>query len=826
MTPDAALQALLEGSALEIRRQKDGAYLVSQVQEAPQEARPFQLDRPPAERDEGAGRRRSSAELNGERRLEQITVTGTNIRGMAPDSSPAKIFTRDDILVTGASTAQDFVRTLPANFGGGSNAGQAGLPNDTNAGFNSGMSGSLGSSVNLRGLGSDATLVLLNGHRLAPSSGIGDFVDISMIPASAIERVEVLTDGASSIYGGDAVAGVVNFVLREDFDGLEASLRYGSVTRGSFDETRASVTAGRSWGSGNGMLVYEYFTQSSLSSADRAFSRTAPQPNDLMPSQERQSVLASLRQELTPDLEAYLDVFYSVREAEQFFARTSGALNWSQPSSENLNLAAGGTWTIGDWYLDASGTYSELSSEPNDLGTFPSASKVDSSIWSGDIKGSGSLFSLPGGEVKLAVGAHYRSEDFSNFRTSTNTQLRKAGRDVYAAYAEAFIPLIGEANALPGIRRLELNLSGRVEDYSDFGSTADPKAGILWAPAENLKLRGSYSTSFNPPPLGRVGAADRFVNVSNMATWNAAYGLTPGDPSIANAVVLILGGTGTDLRPETSEALTLGADYTVTRGPHQLALTSTYFDIRFDGRLSSTPIPDGRVFVDAPNIAFLSPGLLPAGTVTFNPTADEISALLATLNGATPVIGAIDPYQATIINRALEVRNLARTRVSGLDLSADYSFQADKGTFVLGADVTYLAGFEQQGAATTPAVDQVNTLYNPVDLKVRGRIGYASGGLQANLFVNYTDAYRIDNAPGAARIDAWTTADLTLSYEIEEAVSAALARGLTLRLSVTNLFDSEPPEVPSAPDYGIFGYDATNASPIGRFVAVEVSKSF
>lgn len=513
MTPDAALEALLEGSTLEVRRQKDGAYLVSQVQEARQEARPFQLDRPPAAADAG-DRRRPSSDLNGERRLDQITVTGTNIRGIAPDSSPAKIFTRDDILVTGASTAQDFVRTLPANFGGGSNAGQAGLPNDTNAGFNSGMSGSLGSSVNLRGLGSDATLVLLNGHRLAPSSGIGDFVDISMIPASAIERVEVLTDGASSIYGGDAVAGVVNFVLREDFDGLEASLRHGSVTRGSFDETRASLTAGRAWGSGNGMFVYEYFSQSSLSSADREFSRSAPQPNDLMPSQERQSVLASVRQDLTPDLEAYLDVFYSAREAEQLFARTSGALNWSRPASENLNLAAGTTWTIGDWFLDASGTYSELSSEPNDLGTFPSASKVDSSIWSGDIKGSGSLFSLPGGEVKLAVGAHYRSEDFSNFRTSTNTQLRSADREVYAAFAEAFIPVVGPGNALPGIRRLELNLSGRVEDYSDFGSTADPKVGILWEPAENLKLRGSYSTSFNPPPLGRVpvdGSAPRFV---------------------------------------------------------------------------------------------------------------------------------------------------------------------------------------------------------------------------------------------------------------------------------------------------------------------------
>ena len=73
--------------------------------------------------------------------------------------------------------------------------------------------------MNLRGPGLSSTLVLLNGHRVVPSSGIGDFVDISLIPASAIERVEVLTAGASSIYGADAVAGVVNFVLHDDFDG-------------------------------------------------------------------------------------------------------------------------------------------------------------------------------------------------------------------------------------------------------------------------------------------------------------------------------------------------------------------------------------------------------------------------------------------------------------------------------------------------------------------------------------------------------------------------------------------------------------------------------
>lgn len=757
------------------------------------------------------------------RSIEEIVVTGTNIRGVAPESSPVYVYDREQILRSGVATAQDFVQLLPQNFGGGSSA-RSGLPNDSNANFNFAPFGSGGSSVNLRGLGSGSTLVLLNGHRIAPSSGLGDFVDISMIPASAIERVEILTDGASSIYGADAVAGVTNFILRDDFDGIEASLRYGTVTEGDFDEYRVGVTGGESWDTGHALLVYEYFSHDNLDVEDRDFSQGAPLPNDLLPSQERHSVLASASQELSPDVEIFGDIMFARREAERNFARLTGALTRTTPSSENMNISAGGSWRLSDsWFADLSGTYSDVHSEPNDEGTFPSTREVDSDIWTIDTKASGTVFRLPGGELKLAFGGHYREEGFTSFVVSTNTVEREADRDVYAFFGEALIPIIGPDNAVPGVERLELNVSGRFEDYSDFGSTSDPKIGILWSPAEGLRLRGSYSTSFKPPPLGRVGSADTFINASRTSHWNNLLGLTPADPSIADVVVLVVGGTGDNLDAETSSTVTAGFDYLVQHGNHGFSVTSTWFDIEFEGRLGSTPTPDGRNFLDAPNIAFHSPEVFPEGTIVFNPSQDEINEILNSLD--RPVVGTENPLDAEIINRALVVRNLGKTQVSGFDFNFVYTLDTDGRELSLALDSTFLESFEQQGASTTPLVERVNTLFNPVDLRLRGRAGYAWDNLAANLFVNHTDGYHVDNTAGAAGIDSWTTVDLSLSFDTGEFGNSALSNTV-LRLSVLNLFDEDPPAAPSNPDFGIFGYDPTNASPLGRFMSLELTKGF
>ena len=192
---------------------------------------------------------------------EEIVVTGTRIRGTAPVGSELVTLDRRSIDETGVATTEQLMRTLPQVFTGGF---------AQHISFQGGNIGG-GSSVNLRGLGADATLTLVNGHRLPVMGLQANFADISSIPTSAIERVEVLPDSASAIYGSDAVGGVVNFILRRDFDGAELGVRTGGVTSGDLRENRVTAAAGATFGDLHLFGAYEYFDRTALAMADRAF---------------------------------------------------------------------------------------------------------------------------------------------------------------------------------------------------------------------------------------------------------------------------------------------------------------------------------------------------------------------------------------------------------------------------------------------------------------------------------------------------------------------------------------------------------------------------
>jgi outer membrane receptor protein involved in Fe transport len=626
--------------------------------------------------------------------------------------------------------------------------------------------------------------------------------------------VEVRPEGASAIYGGDAVAGVVNFILRDNFDGIESDLRYGTATQGGYDEYRAGLTAGTSWESGNGLLVYEYYKQSNLSAADRDFSKGAPLPNDLLPAQERHSVLASGTQRLTDDLKLAGTVTFSTRAAVQDFNNPAASEFHSEPSSNNLNASLDATWHLaGTWYGDFSGTYSKAHGETDTTGEVHGRRDIDSSLWTVDAKASGALLPLPGGEMHLAFGGQYRGEDFANTNLISGLTDRRAERTARALFAEVSTPLIGASNALPGIRRLELNVSGRLDDYDDFGSTTNEKVGLLWAPLATLKVRGSYSTSFNPPPLGRVGATDLSALIARTSYTNSVFGYA-ADPAIADVVAITVFGTGKDLRAETSRAYTAGLDFKDRWGRHDLAFSASWFDIKFEDRLSTVPVPVTNNPYDAPNQAYDNPSLFPVGTVNFAPTQSQISDLLATLNSVNQLA---DPRDAQIINLAGVVRNVSQTLVSGIDFDIDYGFDSSVGRFSLGANATWLHNFQQRSSATTPLVDKMNTLYNPIDLKMQGHAGYRHGALVANLSVNYQDDYRIDHSDTAARVASWTTFDVPLAYELTNTV---------LRLSAFNVLDKDPPFTLSDPGFGIYGFDPTNATPRNRFVAFELVKHF
>lgn len=194
--------------------------------------------------------------------LEGLVITGSNIRsdGVSVGSNVV-VISRADIDAAGFSNTQDILQSLTLNFQGG--IGEDNISTVSSSNF----TGATG--VNLRGLGADSTLVLINGRRLAVAGYDANFVDISGIPASAIDRIEVLPDGASAVYGADAIAGVVNVILRRDFDGGETRVRAGAVTSGKSREYQFSQTLGRSWGSGSGLVSYEYYRRTPLSTLSR-----------------------------------------------------------------------------------------------------------------------------------------------------------------------------------------------------------------------------------------------------------------------------------------------------------------------------------------------------------------------------------------------------------------------------------------------------------------------------------------------------------------------------------------------------------------------------
>jgi iron complex outermembrane recepter protein len=196
--------------------------------------------------------------------LDRIEVTGSRIRRVdAENASPVVTIDRAAIEKTGKLTIGDLVQELPNIAGAATN------PQVNNGG------GTGASTIDLRGLGSQRTLVLINGRRVVHQGGNDGGADVNAIPASAVERIEVLTVGASSVYGSDAVAGVVNFIMRKDFEGMQASIDYGISGRDDGQRQGGSFTFGQVGDKGNIIAGVNYNKFDAISSADRDFSKDA-----------------------------------------------------------------------------------------------------------------------------------------------------------------------------------------------------------------------------------------------------------------------------------------------------------------------------------------------------------------------------------------------------------------------------------------------------------------------------------------------------------------------------------------------------------------------
>jgi iron complex outermembrane receptor protein len=839
LTTEQAVTLLLQGTPLELRTDPSGAMLIAPPTAAagsgqsttknvpsgssddgsnPKEAgkkssqdfRLAQADQNaagPSEVDKRKGEATDSKKTPG---LEEIIVTGTHIRGTKDSPSSVEIYTRSDIDATGAITVQQFLRTLPQNFGGG--ASELTL-NDISGGGQTNNTVN-GSAPNLRGLGADATLVLINGHRVAPGNGDGDFVDVSMIPLTAIERIETVTDGASAIYGSDAVGGVVNFILRSNLEGAESRLQYGSVSNGSMHNVQAGQTVGHDWGSGSGLLSYQYSDQTPLSAGGRPYLEDAVLPLALIPEQVQHAAFANMNQEVLPGFDVHGDAGYSHRST--YLVAASRDFSGGVTTLGSSTTIDGYSGSVGlnlklprQSELALSATYSEsdtnhLSYQTPSTQPLQTVVKTKSAIVSLDVNLDGVLISSPAGPIRYAVGGHVRRESFGNtyyFPPTDNTFYPR--RTVGAGYVELRIPVMGQSAGSRGEPTLEFTLADRGEHYSDFGSTNNPQMGAIWRPLTSLTLRGTYGTSFKAPLLSQLNPVPFEVAIF------PDYLFTPAPGGTLNTLSIY--GGNPDLKPEKATDWTLGLEFKPLQLPGFTAKL-TYYNITFRSRITMA----GASICECD--AFLDENIIGPAILQRNPPAALVQHWLSQPTYVD--IFHVDPAAIGAIfdSRAL---NLSTVKTRGLDIRLAYKAMVRRAQLETGLDGTYILKFENQFTESSPAASVLNTVFSPTALRLRGRAIVTYGGVNAGVYANFTNAYTNNAITPEAHISSWTTADAVASYDFGP--NKGSFDGLSLTLSITNLTNREPPFVHIPYGFGL-DYDGANANPIGRYFSLLLQK--
>lgn len=939
---DDALDILLTGSGIDYRVNKLGTFLVGTVaaRRAAADGVRIQLaSLQDGERqsDESVAAMGDRADVSGEEPPDVIVVTGTNILGSGPIGSKLVSVDRQEIDSSGFSSIQEIVQSIPQNSQSGA------VSNFGAAATSRGLNTTLGTGINLRGLGARSSLVLVNGRRLAPGA-LGTFVDISTIPLSAVERVEVLADGASAIYGSDAVVGVVNILLRDDYEGAQTSFGYRGTTEGGGREYQVSQLLGANWNSGNITLGYEFTDRNSIQNSQRRatsncdftdrggddfcslqsnpgnITRIGGMPAslaippgqdgaslsetdlisgalntfndrlfvDLLPAEERHSGFVRFSQGIGDNVEFFAEGFYGRRES--LYASRRAGVNLSVPETNafrqlnglfpgqgnvtvayNLTpdlgpvqidaLSEGWSFTSGlnidisrNWILEVFGSAAHqndraflLNGTDNaslnqalasaDLSTsfnpFADGSNSEQSVLdriagavvdqdlNSELKNfgarlNGELIDLPAGPVLMAAGLEYREEEVSyrqlTFDAGNNLTDDFPGplqspfdRNIKTVFAEISVPVFGSENAVRGFEDLHFTAALRVEEYSDFGTTTNPKFGASWTPFNSLTIRGTYGTSFS---------VSRFNDTLSPVT--AAAVTLPGflDPRATDGStnLLVIGGGNPNLGPENGETFTVGALIEPSFLPG-LSFDLSYFDVSIEDAIDR--VTDIRVAF-ANEDAFAGTGL-----VIRDPSVQQVQDALAVADILrTPVN---DPSAIELIIFSIPL-NTGVLKARGLDFEVAYSAETGAGDFGLTVRGSYLLELSQSPAPGIEPFRNEGQVLFPSKFSGRATGLWSNGPWSLSTSVNYVAPYEDGLSSPARDIGSWTTVDAQIAFRIgDEGERGWGLDGLEVALSATNLFNAEPPFVNNLT--GI-AYDQANANPLGRQLGVRLTKDW
>lgn len=851
----------------------------------------------------------------------EVTVTGTHIRGVLDLIAPKLEVTRKDTKSVSYATVQDVLKGMPASNRATQNEVFGGIGN-----YNR------GSALNLRGLGAGATLVLVNGRRQANSGTQADFVDVNNIPLSAVEKIEVLPDGNSAIYGSDAIAGVVNITLRDKIDGAESQARYGTAINGAEEKVVAQLF-GKQWKNGKYLFDYQYSEGSILSASSRwyaadsdkrplggqNFSSFSSNPGNFLDPQTFASSYAipsgqnglhlsinDLLQgvtnfnnkfeqyDLLPERKmhkAYITASQQLGERSQLFgelrfSRGNTQYRGTSDASERILLVpqsnaffkspyTGVSYALVAYSL-ADDLGSPLSVVVTDNTTATTGLKVDFlSSWQASLSASfardrlnytaynqindtalaaaladpdpvtalnpfgdgsntnsatleairsteggssasqlisysvvadGSILSLPSGTAKLATGIELRTDKLSKItKRPLLTSSRNFSRRVDAGFAELSTPLIGNPDNPRDAPRLDLSLAGRYEQYSDFGSTLNGKISLRWTVIDWLKLRASWGNSFKEPKL--VDLYDSAQDIAGMATLP--------DPKSPNnqSLVLVRQGSNPKLHEETATTWTAGFDIAPEVIPG-FSLSITGYSIKYQDQVMQ---PGGTT-----PYGILNQENEWAAAIQRNPSRGEVLAICSLPEFFGSVEQCINSTPGAIVD--IRLRNLARTKTTGLDIALKGSTQTPYGQFKFGFDGNYIFRMTRAFTDTAPDLNILDTPHNPLALRIAATAGWnqrrgKAEGYSGLLTLHHAGSYSNPESSLRPYANSSTTLDLLLSYRTGK--TEGVWSDTEFSLNTVNIFNRAPPFLDD-----MWGFDTLNAEPIGRVVSFYLEKNW
>jgi outer membrane receptor protein involved in Fe transport len=785
----------------------------------------------------------------------RIVITGSHIKRLEQESSsPLAVLSADYISRSGATTLSELLQTTVFSNG-------ASLNNQQTGGFTPGAS-----SFNLRGLRADRTLVLVDGKRL-PSYPFGQngnvaFVDLNTIPLAEIERVEILKDGASAVYGSDAIAGVVNIITKQEFHGSEIVAKT-TQSNSNYANNFISYLGGYSSDDSEFIFVAEYQKFDALLGNDTDFANTlafdeanifsfpgtyitydptvtaTPAPgcettasasdlgysiegdfcvNDwaadrqLLPENERKAISVKWNKYIG-DSTVYINLsanqtdtnsdvpfglvslpalsipagyeFNPIGEDFDFYRGFSEiGLQNIQTTANNYKVVAGLNGLIGEYDFDLAfnhgltqidevyakgwmsydnmnnlydaifagdiNMFSPLSQEQIDTYTSQFNHKGKSYQTALAFKLSGELTDWENGTVYFASGVEFRKEFISDTSDQDILDGNVVGLGNSSAEGEREISSLFGEFILPATEALEFNLALRYDDYSDFGSSVNPKASLKYKANENLLLRASWGTGFRAPNLFELNsqASGSVGNISFISVGNK------------------------ELDAESSESFNIGlvADF-----EDSYMITLDAWQIKVDDMISNLGVNTILTAQDD--------------------NGDLLYSDLIVLNPDNSISYVVDPYL-----------NIDSQESQGIDLSFKLALSR---TLDWNISVTHLTKLEQTNGNSVGDYDSAGEYLFPKN-RFNSSLKWTNGNLSQTVMAYYVGTHGSE----VAETEGVTKFDYQANYQLDDH---------NISLMVTNLTDEQAP-VNNALSWPY--YEQRMYSPLGRTYSLQWKYAF